>query len=50
MIKVDDLPKGENSEVFNGHEHGASVCFFHSHNRPHIGPRLHRQMETECLE
>ncbi len=41
-IPVEDLPSGENAETFNGHEHGASVSMFLSHNRPETGPELHR--------
>ena len=42
VIKVDDLPQGENAAIFNGHEHGATVSVFLSHNRPGTGPDLHR--------
>jgi mannose-6-phosphate isomerase-like protein (cupin superfamily) len=42
IIKVDQLPSGENSEVFNGHEHRATVSVFLSHNRPNTGPTLHK--------
>jgi mannose-6-phosphate isomerase-like protein (cupin superfamily) len=49
VIKVDELPAGENSAVFNGHEHGAGVCFFLSHNRPGTGPRLHRHPYEEIF-
>ena len=49
LIKVDDLPGGENSEQFNGHEHDASVCFFLSHNRPDTGPKLHKHPYEEVF-
>src|SRR5215210_1257462 len=49
VIKVHELPRGENSETFNGHEHGARVCFFLSHNRPGTGPRLHRHPYEEIF-
>jgi quercetin dioxygenase-like cupin family protein len=41
VIEVERLPHGENASVFNGHEHGANVSFFLSHNRPGTGPELH---------
>ena len=49
MIRVDDLPGGENAETFNGHEHGASVSMFLSHNRPGTGPELHRHPYEEIF-
>ena len=49
MIRVDDLPGGENAETFNGHEHGASVSMFLSHNRPGTGPDLHRHPYEEIF-
>jgi len=49
VIKVDDLPGGENAETFNGHEHGASVSFFLSHNTPGTGPELHRHPYEEIF-
>jgi mannose-6-phosphate isomerase-like protein (cupin superfamily) len=49
VLKVDELPRGESSETFNGHDHGASVCFFLSHNRPGTGPRLHRHPYEEIF-
>jgi mannose-6-phosphate isomerase-like protein (cupin superfamily) len=49
VIKVDQLPRGENSSVFLGHERDASVCFFLSHNRPGTGPRLHRHPYEETF-
>ena len=48
-IKVDELPRGENSSIFNGHEHGATVSFFLSHNRPGTGPKLHRHPYEETF-
>jgi quercetin dioxygenase-like cupin family protein len=35
--------------VFNGHEHGSSVSFFVSHNRPETGPGLHRHPYEETF-
>ena len=49
VIKVDDLPSGENSSTFHGHEHGAQVSFFLSHNRPGTGPKLHRHPYEETF-
>lgn len=49
VIKVDELPSGENSSTFNGHEHGARVSFFLSHNRPGTGPKLHRHPYEETF-
>jgi mannose-6-phosphate isomerase-like protein (cupin superfamily) len=49
VVKVDELPQGENSAVFNGHEHGATVCFFLSHNKPGTGPSLHRHPYEEVF-
>ena len=49
VIKADELPRGENSSVFNGHEHGAGMSFFLSHNRPDTGPRLHRHPYEEIF-
>ncbi len=34
VIDVDRLPGSENASRFDGHEHGASVSFFISRNRP----------------
>jgi quercetin dioxygenase-like cupin family protein len=48
-IRVEDLPGGENAETFNGHEHGASVSMFLSHNRPGTGPELHRHPYEEIF-
>jgi len=49
VIKVNELPGGENAETFNGHEHGASVSFFLSHNKPETGPELHRHPYEEIF-
>ena len=49
VIRVEDLPRGENSHVFNGHEHGSQVCFFLSHHRPNTGPSLHRHAYEEIF-
>ncbi len=39
----------ENVSTFNGHEHGAQVSFFLSHNRPVTGPKLHRHPYEETF-
>ena len=49
VVKVDELSSGENSSIFNGHEHGAQVSFFLSHNKPGTGPRLHRHPYEETF-
>ena len=49
VIKVDELPRGENSSVFNGHEHGTDLSFFLSHNQPGTGPKLHRHPYDETF-
>lgn len=49
LIKRDELPSAENSEVFEGHQHGASICFFLSHNKPGTGPDLHRHPYEEVF-
>jgi quercetin dioxygenase-like cupin family protein len=51
LIKVDELPGGpkENSSTFNGHEHGAQVSFFLSHNRRGTGPKLHKHPYEETF-
>jgi quercetin dioxygenase-like cupin family protein len=49
VIKVHELPGGENSSTFDGHEHGAQVSFFLSHNRPGTGPKLHRHPYEETF-
>jgi mannose-6-phosphate isomerase-like protein (cupin superfamily) len=48
-IRVEDLPGSEDAETFHGHEHGASVSFFLSHNRPGTGPKLHRHPYDETF-
>ena len=48
-IKVEDLPRGENSAIFNGHEQGASVSFFLSSNRQGSGPSLHQHDYEETF-
>jgi quercetin dioxygenase-like cupin family protein len=49
VIKVDELAGGENASTFNGHEHGAEVSFFLSHNTPGTGPELHRHPYEETF-
>jgi quercetin dioxygenase-like cupin family protein len=49
LIKADDLPTGETSSTFDGHEHGANVSFFLSRTRPGGGPRLHRHPYEEIF-
>jgi mannose-6-phosphate isomerase-like protein (cupin superfamily) len=49
VISVDELPRGENSSIFNGHEHDAPVCFFLSEHRPNTGPSLHRHEYEEIF-
>jgi mannose-6-phosphate isomerase-like protein (cupin superfamily) len=49
VISVDLLPGGENASRFDGHEHGASVSFFISHNPPGSGPGLHRHPYEETF-
>ncbi len=49
VISVDELPRGENSSIFNGHEHDAPVCFFLSEHRPSTGPSLHRHEYEEVV-
>ncbi len=48
-IRVEDLPGGRKSEVFHGHEQGASVSFFLSHGDPGDGPSLHRHPYEEIF-
>ena len=48
-ISVDLLPGGESASRFDGHEHGASVSFFISHNPPGSGPGLHRHPYEETF-
>jgi len=49
VIRVDELPGGVNADTFNGHEHGAQVSFFLSHNQPNTGPELHRHPYEETF-
>ena len=49
LIKIDELPGGENASTFDGHRHGAHVSFFLSHNRPRTGPKLHRHPYEETF-
>src|SRR5918998_558555 len=49
VIEVERLPGGENASRFDGHEHGASVSFFISRNRPGTGPDLHRHPYEETF-
>ena len=49
VIRVDELGSGENSSTFDGHEHGAQVSFFLSHNKPGTGPKLHRHPYEETF-
>jgi quercetin dioxygenase-like cupin family protein len=49
VIKVDELPRGENASTFDGHEHGARVSFFLSQNKPGTGPGLHRHPYEETF-
>jgi quercetin dioxygenase-like cupin family protein len=49
VVEVEGLPRGENSSVFDGHEHGSSVSFFLSHNKPGTGPELHRHPYEETF-
>jgi quercetin dioxygenase-like cupin family protein len=49
LIRVEELPRGENASTFDGHEHGAQVSFFLSHNKPGTGPRLHRHPYEETF-
>lgn len=41
VIDVDRLPGGENAVRFDGHAHGAGICFFITRNKPGTGPDLH---------
>ena len=49
MIRIDDLPSSVDASRFDGHEHGAEVSFFLSHNRPGTGPKLHRHPYEETF-
>lgn len=48
-VRVEDLPRGENSSVYNGHEHGTGLSFFLSHNREGTGPSLHKHPYEETF-
>jgi quercetin dioxygenase-like cupin family protein len=49
VIRVEDLPGGENASTFHGYEHGAQICFFLSHNQPGTGPGLHKHPYEETF-
>lgn len=49
VIEVDRLPGGENAVRFDGHQHGAGVSFFLTHNGPGTGPDLHRHPYEETF-
>ena len=49
VIKADELPRGEASSGFMGHEHGAQVSFFLSRNPPGTGPKLHSHPYEETF-
>ena len=49
MIEVESLATSEDASTFHGHEHGAQVSFFVSHNRPGTGPGLHRHPYEETF-
>jgi mannose-6-phosphate isomerase-like protein (cupin superfamily) len=49
VIDFDLLPGSESASRFDGHEHGASVSFFISRNRPGTGPQLHRHPYEETF-
>ena len=49
VIRIDELPGGENASRFDGDEHGAQVSFFLSHNRAGTGPNLHRHPYEETF-
>jgi quercetin dioxygenase-like cupin family protein len=49
VIRVDELPGSESSEVFHGHEHGATISFFLSHVEAGDGPGLHRHPYEEIF-
>jgi len=49
VIRSSELPSGESSATFNGHEHEASVSFFPSRNLPGSGPDLHRHPYEETF-
>jgi mannose-6-phosphate isomerase-like protein (cupin superfamily) len=49
VIEISDLPGGENAVRFDGHEHGASVSFFITRNKPGTGPKLHKHPYDETF-
>jgi mannose-6-phosphate isomerase-like protein (cupin superfamily) len=49
VIRIDELSGSENASTFHGHEHGAPVSIFFSHNRPGTGPELHRHPYEETF-
>ena len=49
LINFDLLPGSDTAHRFDGHEHGASVSFFLSHNPPGTGPSLHRHPYDETF-
>jgi len=49
VINVDELPAGEHASRFDGHQHGAQLSLFLSHNRPGTGPKLHRHPYEETF-
>jgi quercetin dioxygenase-like cupin family protein len=49
LIRADELPGSESSEVFHGHEHGATISFFLSHVKVGDGPGLHRHPYEEIF-
>jgi mannose-6-phosphate isomerase-like protein (cupin superfamily) len=49
VINIDELPGGEDASRFDGHQHGSSVSFFLTHNRPGTGPSLHRHPYDETF-
>jgi quercetin dioxygenase-like cupin family protein len=49
VVKVGELSGSENASIFDGHEHGAQVSFFLSHNKPGTGPSLHRHPYEETF-
>ena len=49
VTAIDELPGGENASTFVGHDHGAQVSFFLSHNRPGTGPSPHRHPYEETF-
>jgi quercetin dioxygenase-like cupin family protein len=49
VIKIEELPSGENASLFDGHAHGAQVSFFLSSNAPGTGPKLHRHPYEETF-